>query len=187
MRFAKGHKEETRRHIVQAAAARFRTDGVEGTGIATLMEDAGLTHGGFYAHFSSKEALVRAALEEGFAENAEKRAGHKDLEELVRSYLRPGHRDTPGKGCIAAALIEEVARGGTETRAVFTKQLRAATARIATLLPAEWDTAQRQARAGAIFALLLGTLQMARAAQDEAWSDALLKHGAEAALRLAHS
>ncbi len=102
MRFDKGHKEQTRRRIVETAARRFRKEGVEAVGIAGLMADAGLTHGGFYAHFASKEELVRAALEEASDQGRERRCKllekGENLEALVRSYLRPVHRDTPELG-----------------------------------------------------------------------------------------
>ena len=96
MRFDKGHKEQTRRRIVETAARRFRKEGVEAVGIAGLMADAGLTHGGFYAHFASKEELVRAALEEASDQSRELRAvlleKGENLEALVRSLTERSMR-----------------------------------------------------------------------------------------------
>lgn len=192
MRFDKGHKEQTRRRIVETAARRFRKEGVEAVGIAGLMADAGLTHGGFYAHFASKEELVRAALDEASAQSQTRRAevlaqapGPQSIEALVRFYLRPAHRDTPERGCAAAALIAEIARHEPETRAAFAARLSALLAQFEAALPVEMEPEQKQRRAIGIFGCLLGTLQMARAVTDPALSDKMLECGIEAALALA--
>jgi TetR/AcrR family transcriptional repressor of nem operon len=193
MRFDKGHKEQTRRRIVETAARRFRKEGVEAVGIAGLMADAGLTHGGFYAHFSSKEELVRAALEEASEQNRARRAGVLEraepglqrLEAMVRNYLRPVHRDTPELGCAAAALIAEIARHEPETRAAFTARLRQLLAQFEVALPAELPDEQRERRAIGVFSAMLGALQMARAVTDPELSDKILESGIEAALALA--
>jgi TetR/AcrR family transcriptional repressor of nem operon len=194
MRFDKGHKEQTRRRIVETAAQRFRKEGVASVGIAGLMADAGLTHGGFYAHFASKEDLVRAALDEAAAENAARRAkilettppGPERAEALIRHYLRPAHRDAPGLGCTAAALVAEIARHEPETRAAFTARLIALLEQYETSLPPDMDQAARRRRAIGIFSTLLGALQMARAVDDPALSDQILEAGTEAALALVH-
>lgn len=190
MRFDKGHKEQTRRRIVETAARRFRKEGVEAVGIAGLMADAGLTHGGFYAHFASKEELVRAALEEASDQGRERRCRLLDkgenLEGLVRSYLRPVHRDTPELGCAAAALIAEIARHEPETRTAFTARLGELLRQFEAVLPAEMEHEQKTRRAIGIFAAMLGALQMARAVTDPALSDKILESGIEAALALAN-
>lgn len=194
MRFDKGHKEQTRRRIVETAAKRFRKEGVEAVGIAGLMADAGLTHGGFYAHFASKEDLVRAALEEaadqGYARRvalaAKAEPGAKTVEAMVRSYLRPIHRDTPELGCAAAALIAEIARHEPETRAAFSARLGELLGQFEAALPADMEPELRQRRAIGMFAVMLGTLQMARAVTDAALSDKMLESGVAAALMLAN-
>jgi TetR/AcrR family transcriptional regulator, transcriptional repressor for nem operon len=193
MRFDKGHKEQTRRRIVETAAKRFRKEGVEAVGIAGLMADAGLTHGGFYAHFASKEELVRAALDEASEQSRARRAvvlersepGLQRLEAMVRSYLRPTHRDTPEMGCAAAALIAEIARHEPETRAAFAVRLTELLAQFEAALPAELPGEQRTRRAIGIFSAMLGALQMARAVTDPALSDKILESGIEAAMALA--
>jgi TetR/AcrR family transcriptional regulator, transcriptional repressor for nem operon len=195
MRFDKGHKEQTRRRIVETAARRFRKEGVEAVGIAGLMADAGLTHGGFYAHFASKEDLVRAALEEALSQGQTRRTevladappGPQALEALVRFYLRPAHRDTPERGCAAAALIAEIARHEPETRAAFTGRLGALLGQIAATLPAQKTAAEKERLAIGIFGVMLGTLQMARAVTDPAMSDKILESGIAAALTLART
>jgi AcrR family transcriptional regulator len=186
MRFEKGHKEETRKRIIEVASECFRRDGIEAVGIAGLMAEAGLTHGGFYAHFGSKEELVREALAAAF-DGARRRRGegaNVSLEAYVRSYLRPNHRDAPAKGCSAAALIAEITRHESATREVFTENLEAITTRIAALLPAEIVPAARKSTATAIFGLMLGTLQFARAVTDREWSDTILESGIAAVLKL---
>src|SRR5438477_8451904 len=97
MRYSKGHKQATRQRIVEAAGRRFKQDGIDGAGVATLMSDAGLTNGAFYAHFASKEDLVANVLAEQLRTQRQSvdaeppdRAG---LEAFVRSYLSPQHRD----------------------------------------------------------------------------------------------
>jgi TetR/AcrR family transcriptional repressor of nem operon len=186
MRFEKGHKEATRQRIIETASARFRKDGVAATGIAGLMADAGLTHGGFYAHFASKEELVgeatAAALLGAKSRVVLEEAG---LEAFIRSYLRKAHRDTPEQGCAAAALAPEIARNGETTRANFAEGLEEIFARIAKKLPdnvpypARWETAV------GIFGVMMGTLQLARAVLDKKLSDRILESGIAAALRLA--
>src|SRR3954452_9668628 len=107
-RYGKDHKQATRRRIVEAAGRRLKRDGIDGSGVATLMSDAGLTNGAFYAHFDSKEDLVANVLAEqlraqrhSFDEEPSDRAG---LEAFVRSYLSSEHRDQLAEGCPSAAL-----------------------------------------------------------------------------------
>jgi AcrR family transcriptional regulator len=183
MRFEKGHKAATRQRIIEVAAAKFRKDGVAAVGIAGLMAEAGLTHGGFYAHFESKEALLRDALAAAMDRTSARldRAGDvAGLEGLIRTYLRPAHRDNPQKGCAIASLGPEIARHELETREMFAKRIEAFTARIAAYLPAE-----DAATAIGITGILIGTLQLSRATPDEARSDQILEAGIAAALRLA--
>lgn len=195
MRFEKGHKEQTRQRIIETASRKFRKDGVAATGIAGLMADAGLTHGGFYAHFASKEELVRAAMEEALNQTYARRQevlgqvapGADSLETLVRFYLRPAHRDTPERGCAAAALVSEIARHEPETRAAFTGRLQRLLDQIAGLLPPEMDAEARDSLAIGLFGTLLGCLQMARAVNDPALSTQILESGERAALALART
>src|SRR5438477_605490 len=132
MRYGKEHKAETRKRVVEAAARRFRKNGIEATGVVELMADAGLTHGGFYAHFPSKEMLVRetivAASEQSrrhFQDQIDeaREQGREPLEQLVRGYLTTAHRDRPDRGCSIAALGSEIARHPRKTREVFTEGL----------------------------------------------------------------
>ena len=111
-RYGKEHKEATRRRIVEAAGRRFKRDGIDGSGIATLMADAGLTNGAFYAHFDSKEDLVATTVADQLREQREsywQRPG-AGVEQLVREYLSVRHRDDPEHGCPSAALLDEIGR-----------------------------------------------------------------------------
>lgn len=183
MRYEKDHKENTRRRVLEVAAARFREDGLDGVGVATLMGDAGLTHGGFYSHFSSKEALIEEVIDAGMEEDFKRiRAATQEggIAAFVEYYLRPAHRDNPSRGCPAAALTPEIARRSPATRAAFTRRLERMVGYIDSLLPvSDIETAR------AIFGTLLGTLQLARTVSDEALSEELMKAGRVAALRLA--
>jgi TetR/AcrR family transcriptional repressor of nem operon len=192
MRYKEDHKNTTRRRVVEAASARFRKHGIGAVGVAKLMGDAGLTHGGFYSHFASKEALVAEAIVDAMDATCECgksvpesladffRTG--DLEAFIRAYLRPDHRDQPDTGCIAAALVAEISRRPKSTRVAFTKKLSAVLTMIETALPKP-DPAVAQA----LFATLMGTLQLARAVADAALSNQILASGEAAALALIHT
>jgi len=191
MRYDKGQKEATRKRILEAAAMRFRRDGIESVGVASLMGEIGLTQGGFYNHFASKEDLAREVLVEALAATRERLAetgvgAAKDgLEPFVNFYLRPQHRDHPENGCAAAALAVEVGRGPDAIKTAFTVELRKTVALIGERLPKSMKPRQRREAAQAIFASMMGTLVLARAVGDAALSDELLTAGRRAALALA--
>src|SRR6201993_580870 len=115
MRYSKEHKLETHARIVKKASVRLREKGAHGIGVADLMKEAGLTHGGFYAHFDSREALgvegVSYAMErsiEHWRKMAERIPPEKRLETVVDSYLTSVHRDDPGRGCALPTLGAEI-------------------------------------------------------------------------------
>jgi TetR/AcrR family transcriptional regulator, transcriptional repressor for nem operon len=185
MRYDKDHKEKTRQRVIEVASARFRKDGLDSVGVATLMSDAGLTHGGFYSHFPSKEALIEEVFDAGMEESFKRIAeATKDggIEAYIRYYLRVSHREHPERGCPAAALGSEIRRHSKSARASFTRRFRRTVEYINSLLPTPDESV-----AQAIFATLIGTLQIARAVSDEALSDQLLKSGEHAAIALAKS
>lgn len=188
MRYAKDHKQATHERIVKTAGQRFRKDGLDAVGVASLMADAGLTHGGFYSHFASRDALVSeataAAQEESLAELT-RRAESGGLEGLVRHYLAPQHRDHPERGCAVAALGSELARQPRASRQEFNAHLGKLLALIAAHLPAQVPAEARPGRASAVFALLLGSLQLARLAEDKAASARILHEAADQVLKLA--
>ena len=194
MRYGKEHKEETHRKVVEAASRRFRKDGIEATGVVDLMADVGLTHGGFYAHFSSKETLVKEALSAASSKSRERlqremdkahQEGRDPLESIVRSYLTALHRDRPDRGCSVAALGSEIARHPRKTREAFTEGLDKTLDIIASALPAA-VTAQRKEKAYAIFSTMIGSLQLSRAVSDPAMSQAVIDAGIAAAVQIGH-
>src|SRR5215204_2394547 len=123
-RYGKEHKEASRRRIVEAAGRRFKRDGIDGSGIATLMADAGLTNGAFYAHFASKEDLVATAVTDQLRDQRANLStlapGRAGVEQYVRAYLSVEHRDNPDDGCPSAALLDEIGRSADATKRAYT-------------------------------------------------------------------
>jgi TetR/AcrR family transcriptional regulator, transcriptional repressor for nem operon len=188
MRFEKGHKATTRQHILEIASKCFRRDGISAAGLAGIMSEAGLTKGAFAPHFESKRELVREALAGALAEQQHRLdEDHRrglDLESAIRSYLNRAHLKNPADGCPSAALLPEIARQPRSIRQDYERGLRGYVSILAALLP-EDGSATKNRRATAIFGLMVGTLQLARAMPDAAAADEILEGGIEAALRLA--
>jgi TetR/AcrR family transcriptional repressor of nem operon len=190
MRYEKGHKDTTRQHIIDVASRQFRGHGVAAVGLAGIMSDAGLTNGAFYSHFDSKEDLVQAVLANAL-DRRENRlravaADNAGLETMIRDYLSPRHRDRPDDGCPTAALVAEVARHPKATREAFTAKVSTFIELIATQISAGSAEARRR-NAVAIYGMMVGTLQLARAVNDKKLSDEILESGVTAALALADS
>src|SRR5437899_4337684 len=124
-RYRKGHKEATRQRVIEAAGARLKRDGVHGSGIATLMADAGLTNGAFYAHFESKDDLVASVIADQLRRQAETFStlpvGRTGLRRFVKEYLTAEHRDSPGVGCPSAALLDEIVRCTDSAKEAYTE------------------------------------------------------------------
>ena len=120
MRITKEKKQENHDRIVAIASQMFREHGFDSVGVAELMERAGLTHGGFYNHFTSKEALIAEASAKGFTETTERYAAY-DISDVIDAYVSRAHRDARGLGCPAAALSGEAARLPQDNRSVFGK------------------------------------------------------------------
>jgi TetR/AcrR family transcriptional regulator, transcriptional repressor for nem operon len=183
-RYNKEHKEATRRRIIETAARRFKQDGIDGSGIATLMGDAGLTNGAFYAHFDSKDDLVATVVGEELGRQAtsfgELPPGRSGLEEFVRWYLSRDHRDHRNTGCPSAALLDEIGRCTKETKRAYTKGAKTILDEICTrLAPQDPDSARGTALA--LYAMMVGTMQLARALSDRKLSDAVLEEGISSA------
>src|ERR1700761_3988700 len=126
MRYSKEHKSETHAKIVRRASVKLREKGAHGIGVADLMKEAGLPHGGFYAHFDSRDSLVIEAVMHAMDRSTERwrkltegTAPDKRLSKIVNSYLGTDHRDDPGRGCAVPALAAEIARESAKTRRVF--------------------------------------------------------------------
>ncbi len=187
MRYDKGHKEATRQRIVETAAARFRGEGIANVGVANLMGDIGLTQGGFYNHFESKDDLAREAVSLGWKGTYERLSKvlndpeHGGVGGVIDSYLSPRHRENVTQGCVAAALTPEIARGPSVVRAEFTHGAEQIITLLADALPKTMKPKQRRATAMAVFSTLVGTLAMARAVDDAEMSDEILAAGRKTA------
>ena len=186
-RYGTEHKEATRRRIVETAGRRLKRDGIDGSGIATLMADAGLTNGAFYAHFDSKDDLVATVLGDQLGRQASEfnqlPGGRAGLETFVGEYLSPAHRDHPDIGCPSAALLDEVSRCTGATRRAYTAGAKAILAEICTRLAPE-DPESARGTALALFTMLVGSMQLARAVSDKKLSDAVLEEGTRSAQAL---
>jgi AcrR family transcriptional regulator len=122
MRYPEGHKEAVRKRIVASTTKALREHGLSGVGIPALMKSAGLTHGGFYAHFESRDDLVAAAIEAAGAQTADDVfSGARSLEETLGMYLSKGHLEHPERGCVVAALGAEGARQAPSVRRAFAR------------------------------------------------------------------
>ena len=186
MRYDKGHKDASRRRIMEVAAERFRSDGIAGSGLARIMSDAGLTNGAFYPHFKSKADLVResvAAAMDDQCMTLRQIIAEDGLEAALAAYLSPEHRDSPESGCTLAALLPELARQPLDTRSVYMERFLRAADEIASALPP--DVSNPENVAIALYAMLIGTLQLSRAVKGTPLSDRILQSGAEAARALA--
>jgi len=191
MRYSKEHKQETHARIVKKASVRLREKGAHGVGVADLMKEAGLTHGGFYAHFDSREALVIEAFghamdrsTERWRKIAEQTPPEQRLATIVDTYLTPAHRDDPGHGCAVPALSAEIARESTKTRKAFAGKLEQMIDMMADQIP---DLPRKAARrqAAAALATMMGTLVLARVAGNGEFSEEILAAGREAVLERA--
>lgn len=188
MRYSKEHKQETHARIVRKASVRLREKGAHGIGVADLMKEAGLTHGGFYAHFDSREALVIEAFNyamdrstERWRKLAEQTPPEKRFAAIVESYLTTIHRDDPGHGCAVPTLGPEIAREGAKARKAFAARLDEMIEMMADQLP---ELPRKAARAQAIAALstMAGALVLSRVAGTGEFSEEILGAGREAAL-----
>jgi TetR/AcrR family transcriptional regulator, transcriptional repressor for nem operon len=181
-RYGKDHKQATRRRIIEAAGRRLKREGIDGSGISTLMADAGLTNGAFYAHFDSKEDLVANALAEQLREQRE-RFSAQPVEQIVRGYLSVEHRDDPEGGCPSAALLDEIARSADATKRAHTDGVLVVIDDIAARLAPD-DPQSARVKTLSVFALMVGTLQVSRALADRQLADEVLEQGIQNALAL---
>ena len=180
MRVSKAEAEKNRERIIEVAAMKFRELGFEGIGVADLMKSAGLTHGGFYGHFASKEDLMAQACERAMTGSIEalkllsEQGGQKAMKAIAAAYLSPQHRDQPGAGCVLAALGAEAPRHGSTVRAAFTRGVRSAIDVLEGLVQAKSKRANRQ-RAMTIYASMIGAIILSRAVEDPELSEEVLQ------------
>ncbi|MFD3485672.1 TetR/AcrR family transcriptional regulator [Streptomyces sp. NPDC058665] len=174
-RVSKEQAQENRRRIVDTASRLFREQGTDGVSVADLMKAAGLTHGGFYKHFDSKEALVDEATAVAFDSFEEERAATPRVDDeeaatraFVDTYLSPAHRDDMAGGCPTAGLAVDMARGaaGSAARHTYAEGVRAFARRMAT--DEEGDDGLAR------LSTMVGALILARAVRDDPLSDELL-------------
>jgi TetR/AcrR family transcriptional repressor of nem operon len=190
MRYTKDHRENTYKRIVDVASQRFRKDGIQAVGIAGLMSEAGLTHGGFYSHFKSKEDLAIKAISQALTDTLSVLEGYAEdnnggLQALISAYLHPVHREAPEKGCAIAAIGPELSRRPKASQQVISGKIEQFFGLIERHLPRTWGAEKRHRTAVSIFSLMVGALQVSRMMRDGKQRDAVLKDGIEAALALA--
>ncbi len=180
MRYPSGHKNRSRQQILDSAARVFRERGYAGGGVGEVMQGAGMTKGGFYAHFRSKESLLAAALEQAFETGYQQLTGGLGDQHgsawtagVISRYLSIEHFDQPLGGCPVPALLSEVHRAGAEPRKTFETHMLELANRLSQGLAGE-TTEHRLDQGLAVLALLVGGMSMARATNDRALAERLL-------------
>jgi TetR/AcrR family transcriptional repressor of nem operon len=183
MRVTREQAAANREKVLQAAGTLFREHGFDGIGVADIMKRAGLTHGGFYGQFASKDDLAAEVTARvlGKTEWPERLTGkaNPSFGDVVRAYLSPGHRDDPGTGCLFAALGSDAARQPRAVRRAATDGFRARIDALLKLVPGRSQAARRE-KALATMAGLVGALMLSRAVDDPRLSDEILEATATA-------
>ncbi|WP_328442480.1 TetR/AcrR family transcriptional regulator [Streptomyces sp. NBC_00444] len=188
VRYTKEHKQQTRQRIIAKAGRRLKRNGIDGSGVATLMRDAGLTHGTFYAYFTSKDELVTTAVADQMRaqhENivAQAAPGRAGLEQMIRWYFSPEQRDSIEDGCPNAALLDEIGRATDPTRQAYTEGALVLIDGFAARL-APHDPPSARLKSLGLLGMMAGTLQLSRALTDRHLADQLLEQGIRNALAL---
>ena len=172
-------KEASHERIVGAAARAIRRSGYDGTGVADIMKEAGLTHGAFYAHFASREAMLAEAADRTGAESVAAAASvvaavpaEQSLQSLIRVYLSKAHLEAIETGCPISALGSEMPRQSPEVRRAATRRIKEMIDLVARQFP-DWGQPSAHERALVTVATMVGTLMLARAVDESALSDAL--------------
>jgi TetR/AcrR family transcriptional regulator, transcriptional repressor for nem operon len=192
MRYLKDHKVRTRKRIVEKASCGLRRKGANGLSVVALMKLAGLTHGGFYSHFASRDALV----EEAFATAMDKTASRWNklareipietrFDAIVAGYLSSRHRDDQAHGCALPALAADIGRSTKKARCTFANKLEAMIEVVVRQLPNKPPDAARQIATSAI-ATMMGSIVLARAVGRDRLSDEILQAGRKTITRHAH-
>jgi TetR/AcrR family transcriptional repressor of nem operon len=173
MRYQPGHKVEVHRKILQDAARRVRAEGMTGAAVSSVMRDAGLTHGGFYKHFGSKDELLTESLSEAFQEVADRLTQAAEESQpatawkaIVKAYLSPEHCDHAECGCPLAALAPELARAGHAMKAPIRGELIKYKNRMLPLMPGR-RVADKERAFFAIFSTMIGAVALARILPDQ--------------------
>ncbi|MBZ5654696.1 MAG: TetR/AcrR family transcriptional regulator [Acidobacteriia bacterium] len=189
MRYQLGHKAEIHQKIVKDAARRVRSAGLNGAAVAAVMGDTGLTHGGFYKHFGSKDDLLVESLNEGFREiedslvqAAEQSPPGEGWKAIVRTYLRPEHCEHPDRGCPLATLGPELARVDKRIKPQIVAQLVNYKSRMVPFMPGR-RIADKERAFFAIFSTMIGAIEIARLLPDRTMREKVLAHAREFLLR----
>ena len=179
-------KQTTHERIVKVAAKRFRERGLEGIGVADVMKEAGVTVGGFYKHFGSRDELVVEALATAFKDLDVWEEHTADMAHLLQNYLTEAHRDAPGTGCAMGALLGDMTRGSKSARALYTARVKRSLAFSSALLPSRQRSDKRR-RALLILSALLGAINLSRAVSDPNLSREILHRVREELIGLVKS
>lgn len=182
MGHSQANKREHHEQIVGVAATRVREDGLDGVGVADLMRDAGLTHGGFYRHFESRDELVAEAVERALHDGGQAMAAVAEsprdpLAAVIDAYLSTTHRDNLGTSCAVTTLAADIARSNARAQAAYTSQVGVYIDMLAWLLP-RGSSDDRRRTAIAALSTLVGAVSMARAVSDEPLSQEILASAA---------
>jgi TetR/AcrR family transcriptional repressor of nem operon len=182
MKVSRKQAAENRARVIEVAGRLFRERGFDGIGVADIMRGAGLTHGGFYGQFASKDDLAAQAcaqtLDRSVARWTRLAAGEAPLAAIVTSYLLPSHRDAAGSGCAMSALSADAVRQPAAVRSVFTQALQSFAGILSKLLPGASRAARRR-KALATMAGLVGAVILSRAVNDAGLSDEILNAAAK--------
>ena len=185
MRYRPEHKVETRQKIVKDASRRVRAEGVTGAAVSTVMRDAGLTHGGFYKHFASKDELLMESVSEAFEETADHlvQVGERSQPEtawkaIVKAYLSPEFCDHAEYGCPLTALAPELARADKATKAQTFEELKKYKSRILPFMPGQ-RTADKERAFFSIFSTMIGAIEIARMLPEPAMREKVLASARE--------
>src|SRR4051812_8499909 len=176
---ARSRKEATHERIVETAARAIRRSGYDGTGVAEIMKEVGLTHGGFYAHFDSREGMLAEAADRAGADTvafltrvAAAAPAQQALEAMLRSYLSKEHVDSAETGCAVAALGSEMPRQASKVRRAATRRVKEMIDLVARMSP-DWGKPEAHEQALVTLSTALGALVLARAVDDPKLSDAV--------------
>jgi TetR/AcrR family transcriptional repressor of nem operon len=177
-------KQASHKRIVDAAAAQIRRDGVDAVRVSDLMREAGLTHGGFYRHFGSREELIDAAIDQALADGSRQTESGEDtdpaaLGKVIDGYVSKAHRDNPEVGCGVAALPADISRSSSAAREAYGRRVRRYVDRLTGLIRHPVADAKRD-EAVMMLSALVGALSMARAVEDPELSDEILTATARA-------
>lgn len=189
MRYQPGHKAEIHRKIVKDASERVRAEGLNGAAVSTVMRDAGLTHGGFYKHFASKDDLLIESLKEGFREiidtlvhAADQSRPGEAWKEIVKTYLRPEMCERPEHGCPLATLAPELARVDRRMKPQIVAELVNYKSRMVPFMPGR-RTVDKERAFFAIFSTMVGAIEIARLLPDPAIQEKVLASARDFLLR----